>query len=169
MQQNCLGRAELLYLGVPLPSIRMGTQISSANSALFLMAIVWDVLLLQDYILLHSCCFAGKAWERACWWQFGWPTHISRKRAAVSRFRTNCKVCSGSVPRSSWTGCWLQPVTPPWFITEVIVCVWFYTGDLWASRLPPHQLLRTSDAVTWSRRLAPCQKGTIKDVFKIFA
>lgn len=50
VQHNFLGWAELVYLGVPLSSIRMGTQISSAKSALFLMAIVWDVLLLQDYI-----------------------------------------------------------------------------------------------------------------------
>lgn len=83
------------------------------------------------------------------------------------RFKANCTVCSGSVPRSSWTGCWLKPVTPPWFITEVIVCVWFYTGDLWASILPPHQLLSISDAVTWARRLSRCQKGTIKDICRV--
>lgn len=106
----------------------------------------------------------GKGQQSAALWM------LNAIRAAPGwRFRSNCKVCSGSVPRSSWTGCWLQPVTPPWFITEVIVCVWFYTGDLWASRLPLHQLLSTSDAVTWARRLARCQKGTIKGIFKVFA
>lgn len=60
VKQNFLGWAELVYLGVPLSSIRTETQIPSAESALFLMAIVWDVLLLQDYILPPLLLFC---WE----------------------------------------------------------------------------------------------------------
>lgn len=175
------------FIWVFLSLIRMGSQISSANSALLLMGIVWDVLLLQDCFPSPLMLFCWESLgERACPWQFGWATHTSRKRAAISTLwmlnairtapgwevaavRTSCKVCAESVPRSSWTGCWLKPLTPPWFITEIIVCVWFYTGDLWASVLPLHQLFSISDAVMWAPLLSPCQKGTIKDIFKVYA
>lgn len=157
-------------------------------SALFLMAIVWEVLLqgyippplmlfcwesLRESLLLAIWLICPNLWEKSshqqlCECLMQSLQLLAGQEGSSWRFRTNCKVCSGSVPRSSWTGCWLKAVTPPWFITEVIVCVWFYTGDLWASVLPSHQLLSISDAVTWACWLSPSQKGTIKDVFKVY-
>lgn len=88
------------FIWVFLSLIRMGSQISSANSALLLMGIVWDVLLLQDCFPSPLMLFCWESLgERACPWQFGWATHTSRKKGSHQH-----SVNAQCNQNSSWLG-----------------------------------------------------------------